>query len=232
MRASEALTFEPAACWRRLQQSKEFFFEDLDAHMKEQFDRHLPRTCYLIGVESANYLEHMTAMLPEPLSKRSTSRVARVLETLAVVAMTLALTGTVRGATASFSAAAPTLGSNDISNLTGAGNVTNNVSRGDPNATYLAHDRPVQGQTFTTGGGAGYQLTAVTLKQVAYSTFASVPNLTYTIRITRPSGGSALSIVASETASVPANTPGNFPTIAGGGSQGPGSGRYVTFTLA
>jgi hypothetical protein len=34
MRASQALTYEPAACWRRLQQSKEFFFEDLDAHMK------------------------------------------------------------------------------------------------------------------------------------------------------------------------------------------------------
>ena len=38
MRACEALTFEPAACWRRLQQAKhEFFFEDLDELMK---DRH------------------------------------------------------------------------------------------------------------------------------------------------------------------------------------------------
>ena len=38
MRASEALTYEPAACWRRLQQTKhEFFFEDLDQLMK---DRH------------------------------------------------------------------------------------------------------------------------------------------------------------------------------------------------
>ena len=35
MRASEALTFEAAACWQRLQQSKEFFFEDLEAQMKE-----------------------------------------------------------------------------------------------------------------------------------------------------------------------------------------------------
>jgi hypothetical protein len=33
MRASEALTYEPVACWRRLQESKEFFFEDLEAHM-------------------------------------------------------------------------------------------------------------------------------------------------------------------------------------------------------
>lgn len=38
MRASEALSFEPAACWRRLQatNSSEFFFEDLDQLMKER----------------------------------------------------------------------------------------------------------------------------------------------------------------------------------------------------
>ena len=53
MRASEALTYEPAACWQRLQQSKEFFFEDLEAHMKEQHQRFLEelmryeRQCFL-----------------------------------------------------------------------------------------------------------------------------------------------------------------------------------------
>src|SRR5215510_12843813 len=53
MRASEALTYEPAACWRRLQESKEFFFEDLEAHMKEQHQRFLEhlmryeRQCFL-----------------------------------------------------------------------------------------------------------------------------------------------------------------------------------------
>ena len=37
MRACEALTYEPAACWQRLQAAKsEFFFEDLDQLMKEQ----------------------------------------------------------------------------------------------------------------------------------------------------------------------------------------------------
>ncbi len=37
MRASEALTYEPAACWQRLQGAKsEFFFEDLDQMMKER----------------------------------------------------------------------------------------------------------------------------------------------------------------------------------------------------
>jgi putative transposase len=53
MRASEALTYEPAACWRRLQESKEFFLEDLDAQMKEQHQRFLEglmryeRQCFL-----------------------------------------------------------------------------------------------------------------------------------------------------------------------------------------
>ena len=35
MRANTALVIEPAASWRRLQESSEFFFEDLDAQMKE-----------------------------------------------------------------------------------------------------------------------------------------------------------------------------------------------------
>lgn len=54
MRASEALTYEPAACFRRLQQANpEFFFEDLDQMMKEQHERFLnalmrqERQCFL-----------------------------------------------------------------------------------------------------------------------------------------------------------------------------------------
>lgn len=54
MRASEALTYEPAACWRRLQQANpEFFFEDLDVLMKEQQHQFLEdlmieeRQCFL-----------------------------------------------------------------------------------------------------------------------------------------------------------------------------------------
>jgi len=42
MRAVEALTYEPAACWQRLQASKsEFFFEDLDQLMKERHQQFL-----------------------------------------------------------------------------------------------------------------------------------------------------------------------------------------------
>ena len=42
MRAYEALSYEPAACWRRLQAAKhEFFFEDLDQLMKERHGQFL-----------------------------------------------------------------------------------------------------------------------------------------------------------------------------------------------
>jgi len=49
MRASEALTYEPAACWRRLQAAKkEFFFEDLDQLLKQ---RHREFLQELMGYE-------------------------------------------------------------------------------------------------------------------------------------------------------------------------------------
>jgi len=49
MRASEALTYEPAAVWRRLQVAKhEFFFEDLDQLMKERHRQFLEE---LMGYE-------------------------------------------------------------------------------------------------------------------------------------------------------------------------------------
>ncbi len=54
MRAVEALTYEPAACWRRLQGSKhEFFFEDLDQLMK---DRHRQFLEELMGYERQRFL--------------------------------------------------------------------------------------------------------------------------------------------------------------------------------
>jgi transposase-like protein len=54
MRACEALTYEPAAVWRRLQHAKhEFFFEDLDQLMQQQYRQFLEslmsyeRQCFL-----------------------------------------------------------------------------------------------------------------------------------------------------------------------------------------
>jgi len=49
MSAHDALTYEPAACWRRLQAAKhEFFFEDLDGLMKERHRQFLEE---LMGYE-------------------------------------------------------------------------------------------------------------------------------------------------------------------------------------
>ena len=102
-------------------------------------------------------------------------------------------TSVVHAATATFSTTAPTLGVSDISQLTNAADRTNNVGGSvddqGGNFVYIDNGRPAQGQTFTTGGNAnGYALTAVTLKQVAYDTYALVPDMTYYIRITSPSG--------------------------------------------
>jgi putative transposase len=54
MRASEALTYEPAACWQRLQAvNSEFFFDDLDQLMKERHRQFLEE---LMGYERRCFL--------------------------------------------------------------------------------------------------------------------------------------------------------------------------------
>jgi transposase-like protein len=81
MRASEALSYEPGACWQRLQQANpEFFFEDLNALMKEQHKQFLEalmgyeRECFINAhpyqrceqrVDQANgfYRRHLTTRL-------------------------------------------------------------------------------------------------------------------------------------------------------------------------
>jgi hypothetical protein len=131
----------------------------------------------------------------------------------------------------SFSAKAPAVGTDDISNLTGADTPIKNVSDGDNDATYIADDRPVQGQTFTTGtNAAGYLLRAVTLREVKHETYSLVPDLTYTLRITKRSGGSLL-VIATESAEAAAAAPGNIPSISNGDEMASGSGEYITFTL-
>ena len=145
--------------------------------------------------------------------------------------------GLVAAASVSFNSTAPALGPDDISQLTTAANRTNNVDAGaDDNSVYLDNSRPIQGQTFRTGANAnGYQLTAVTLRQVTYDTYALVRDITYHIRITNPSG-STLTVLAEDTASVPEDASDcstcNFLTISGGNNLGPGSGRFITFTFA
>lgn len=80
VRAHEALVIEPARSWQRLQQSKEFFFEDLDQQMKDHHRQFLEvlmgyeRQCFLNAqpyqrtqarVDQANgfYRRHLTTRL-------------------------------------------------------------------------------------------------------------------------------------------------------------------------
>ena len=60
---------------------------------------------------------------------------------VALAAASFILASTSYSAQVSFSATAPSVGPNDIASLSGAAAVGNNVSSGDPNATYLADDR-------------------------------------------------------------------------------------------
>jgi len=53
MRANQALVIEPGASWRRLQAGSEFFFEDLDAQMKEDHRQFLE---VLMGYERQCFL--------------------------------------------------------------------------------------------------------------------------------------------------------------------------------
>jgi len=143
----------------------------------------------------------------------------------------VAMAASASAATASFAMNQPTPGPDDIVNLQGANEEAKNVNEGDHDAIYVADDRPTQGQTFTTGTNAGgYVLRAITLREVAFDTYALVPDLTYTIRITQPADGK-LSVLSSETAKVAADAAGNFPTIGDGNDKGNGSGRFITFNL-
>ena len=112
-----------------------------------------------------------------------------------------------RAAAATFSTSPQVFGSVVISNLTGAvppsgnPNTAPNSNVNDPR--YVADDQPVQGQTFTTGNNVGgYKLTAVSLKQVSYSTFSLVPGINYTLRITRPLTTNSLSVISNGSAGV------------------------------
>jgi hypothetical protein len=158
---------------------------------------------------------------------------------LALATTLLAMVNSLRAATATFNTNAPTLGPSDISQLTSAADRTNNVG-GDVddqggNFVYLDAGRPAQGQTFTTGSNPnGYALTAVTLRQVTYATYGLVPDITYHIRITKPSGDT-LTVLAEETAFVPEDSSGcptcNFQNF-GCCAFLAGSGKYITFTFA
>jgi hypothetical protein len=175
---------------------------------------------------------------------------------LALKVLAIFLAGAAQAASVFFSPtnAPPSLGTISISNLftpylspahgsdfgvgsnVGAGG---NGGGSDGTYSYIADDKAVVGQSFTTGNNpGGYKVVAVTLRAVAYAgTFSEVPSVNYAVRITKPSGmattNNTLTVLSYETAEVgvdyancgTCNIPDNF------GAKGTGCGRYITFVL-
>ncbi len=107
-----------------------------------------------------------------------------------------------RAASLALSSSAPTPGSNDIYNFSGASHDGVNVSDGAAYAdgadndgfTYVAGDRADQGQTFTTGNNTnGYLVNAIWVRHVGYTNNTALTwwqmdsGVTLTVRITDPS---------------------------------------------
>ena len=69
-------------------------------------------------------------------------------------------------ATLTWSVDAPVIDGADVANYAGATNQEGNILAGDDAGTFIAADRPAQGQIFTTTGATGQVLHAVTFQHV------------------------------------------------------------------
>ncbi|MCE5187466.1 MAG: glycoside hydrolase family 127 protein [Planctomycetaceae bacterium] len=173
----------------------------------------------------------------------------RYLAVSVLVFFSVCVTG-VYAATMSFGAAAPVPDSDDVYSLVGLATDMDNVgtSTSDGNAndatTYIAHDRPAQGQTFRTGSlYPFYLLTAITLRHAGYTgnnpggasgsnTWYYMPaGSQFTIRVTDPAqAGAAAFILRSESYTLTGSEAGLFAS----GSvtnTADGTGTWVTFVF-
>jgi autotransporter-associated beta strand protein len=159
-----------------------------------------------------------------------------------LVAMLLGLSLSAQAASLTLSTSAPTPGTNDVYNFTGAGRDAQNVSDGSSYAdgaandafTYVAGDRPSQGQTFTTGTNPdGYTLKSVWLRHAGYTTNTALTywqmnsGVTLTVRISDPAqaGTSAFALDAETYATT------GSEGWSGGHSSTNGSGNWLQFTF-
>jgi hypothetical protein len=137
-----------------------------------------------------------------------------------------------------------------VGNLTGAAADQNNVGgngtndgTGNDGATYIASDRPQQGQTFTTGAAAGgYRVKAVWLRHVGYAgnsagTFWQTANgSTLTVRVTKPSATGtpsfALRAETVTTTGTETGAPNAFAPQAAVANTLNGTGVWLRFTFS
>jgi DUF1680 family protein len=147
-------------------------------------------------------------------------------------------------ATLTFSTTAPTPGPNDIYNFVGASHDGANVGSGSAFAdgpandafTYVAGDRPDQGQTFITANNpGGCAISSVWLQHAGYTANTALTywemnsGVTLTIRVTDPAkAGTAGFVLCSETYT----TTGNEGWSAGAHSSDNGDGMWLRFAFS
>ncbi len=183
------------------------------------------------------------------MTNYSDQRMAWTLRTAPVWLLGLMVMTASQAATLSFSSTQPTPGANDIYNWVGAGFDADNVGGSGVNAdgganngpandatTYVANNRPAQGQTFTTGSFSnGYLLTAFTARMQGYTNnIASGGNIggydlndtnsVFRIRVGRVSNTVFYSKWIEYAAAGGTGNPGQ-----GGAANGPGT--YLSFTF-
>jgi len=153
-------------------------------------------------------------------------------------ALCVTLTGfNAQAITITYHSAAPTIESTYVYHLGESTDGSGNVSEGDHNATYIAHDRPCLGQTFTTGPGA-YLMNGFWLKNVTYTSTTTwwntdTADAQLEIRITDPSAeGTAAFELSVEPYTVSGDEEDDslFPGT-GSTQSGTGTGTWVHFEL-
>jgi hypothetical protein len=164
-------------------------------------------------------------------------------------AVTMCLPMSVWAAVVTFHTAEPTPGPDDVHNFVGASRDANNVGTYDYDTwlnnetTYIADDRPAQGQTFVTGSSEPvYLLTAVWIRHCGYTdstdsgtanngTWYSMPTGSiFGVRITDPSAsGTSNFVLGSETYTIQGTEENALPTSVS--SSANGTGTWMRFVL-
>lgn len=173
----------------------------------------------------------------------------KIYYTLTVLISLYMVTGA-SAAVITFNPSQPAVGAHDVSSLNGCMTDRDNVGTatadggGNDATTYIAYDRPAQGQTFMTGSvSPEYLLTAVTVRHVGYSgsnpgggsggnTWYSTPaGGQLTVRVTDPARtGAAEFVLNSESCTITGSEDGLF---ASGGvtNTADGTGTWITLTF-
>jgi hypothetical protein len=177
--------------------------------------------------------------LVDPLLK--SGKPVRTSRSVALATLALALLGSALPASAAnmvLTTTEPTPGPNDVYNFAGADNDAANVNGGADQQTYVAFDRPTQGQNFTTPAGAGgYLISDVWIRHAGYTNIAAGngtfwqlgSGAAYTIRVTDPSQVGLAGFAISSESYTATGTENAGALWTGGGTVG--DDMWLHFTL-